>query len=243
LKRLYQEDAERRKQATQFGVIETGIHGHADSARPQGAARAQAAKAVTGRRSDFTLEHVLAVERLAEDPATPDQVRATAVRELAAMDADGKVHGHFLTVRAAQNSGLRDPSAELVPGASLRQGTGSGLRHLHAVGPADDLEGAAKIALVRARAARNTPRSPSVPILRRPPAVIARLSVRAFLMTVNETDYWWLHYDPAEIGVALTAAQWEQFDDWVTQAATFRDAVRTAVRHTDRTPVSAGGGA
>jgi ParB family chromosome partitioning protein len=244
LKKLYQEDAARRQQATQFGAGPRGVlHGPTDSVGPQGISSFQAAKAITGKRSEFTLEHVLEVERLAEDPATSANVRAIATRELTAMNTDGKVHGHFLTVRAAQNGKLRDPSAELLAGTSHRQVTGSGLRLLPAVGYPENLEDAAKTALARARTARNAARGPSSPNLRRPPAEIARLSVRAFLMTVNETDYWWLHYDPAEIGVALTAAQWEQFDDWVTQAATFRDAVQTAVRHTDRTPVSAGGGA
>jgi ParB family chromosome partitioning protein len=62
-------------------------------------------------------------------------------------------------------------------------------------------------------------------------------------MTISETDYWWLHYDPAEIGSTLSAAQWEQFDDWVTQAATFRDAAQTTAQQSGRIPLRIDGGA
>ena len=238
LKKLYQEDAARRKQVTQFGGGTGGLMGGpADSAGPRGDARVQAAKAITGKRSDFTLEHVLEVERLAKDPTTPDRLRAVAIRELTAMDADGKVHGHFLTVRAAQTTG------ELTSATSVRQAATSELRHLHAVEAPEILAQAAKDALARARAARSTARSAGSPALRKPPTEVARFSIRAFLMTISETDYWWLHYDPAEIGTALTAAQWEQFDDWVIHTAAFRDAARAAPQRSGLVSLSTGGGA
>jgi ParB family chromosome partitioning protein len=243
LKALYQEDAARRKQATQFGSITRDEPaGGADSAGPIGDARVQAAKAITGKRSDFTFEHILEVQRLANDPTTPEHLRAVAVRELAGMDTDGKVHGHFLAVKAAQNVGHPPSSAGLVAVPGIRQAAGPGVRHLHAVDPPDDLAGAAKAALARAQAARKTARTPGSVVVRRPPVEVARFGVRAFLMTINETDYWWLHYDPTEIGTTLTATQWEQFDDWVTQANTFRDAARTAHQGA-RVPVRADGGA
>ena len=245
LKKLYHEDAARRQQATQFGAgAGTVLRGPTDSVGPYGIARFQAAKAITGKRSEFTLEHVLEVERLANDPGTPDNVRTVAIRGLAAMDADGKVHGHYLTVKAAQATGeYQQSSAGLTLATGVRQGGSSGLRHLHVVDRPEALELAAKAALARARAARSTARSPGSPVLRTPPAEVARFSVRAFLMTISETDYWWLHYDPAEIGSTLTASQWEQFDDWVTQAAAFRDAAHTTAQRSGRIPLRIDGGA
>ena len=238
LKKLYQEDAARRQLASQFGAgSRASLRGPTDSVGPYGIARFQAAKAITGKRSEFTLEHVLEVERLAKDPATPDNLRAVAIRELTAMDADGKVHGHFLAVRAAQTTG------ELTSATSVRQAATSELRHLHAVEAPEKLAQAAKDALARARAARSTARSAGSPALRKPPTEVARFSIRAFLMTISETDYWWLHYDPAEIGTALTAAQWEQFDDWVIHTAAFRDAARAAPQRSGLVSLSTGGGA
>ena len=238
LKKLYQEDAARRQLASQFGAgSRASLRGPTDSVGPHGIARFQAAKAITGKRSEFTLEHVLEVERLAKDPATPDNLRAVAIRELTAMDADGKVHGHFLAVRAAQTTG------ELTSATSVWQAATSELRHLHAVEAPEKLAQAAKDALARARAARSTARSAGSPALRKPPTEVARFSIRAFLMTISETDYWWLHYDPAEIGTALTAAQWEQFDDWVIHTAAFRDAARAAPQRSGLVSLSTGGGA
>jgi ParB family chromosome partitioning protein len=238
LKKLYQEEAARRQLATQFGAgSSAALRGPTDSVGPHGIARFQAAKAITGKRSEFTLEHVLEVERLAKDPATPDNLRAVAIRELTAMDADGKVHGHFLNVRAAQTTG------ELTSATSVRQAATSELRHLHAVEAPEKLAQAAKDALARARAARSTARSAGSPALRKPPTEVARFGIRAFLMTISETDYWWLHYDPAEIGTALTTAQWEQFDDWVIHTAAFRDAARAASQRSGLVSLSTGGGA
>ena len=244
LKKLYQEDAARRQVASQFGAgSRAALRGPTDSVGPYGIARFQAAKAITGKRSEFTLEHVLEVERLAKDPATPDSLRAVAIRELTAMDADGKVHGHFLAVRAAQTTGEPQQLGELTSATSVRQAATSELRHLHAVEAPEKLAQAAKDALARARAARRTARSTGSPVLRKPPTEVARFSIRAFLMTISETDYWWLHYDAAEIGTALTAAQWEQFDDWVIHTAAFRDAARAAPQRSGLVSLSTGGGA
>lgn len=236
LKKLYQEDSARRQLATQFGAgSRAALSGPTDSVGPHGITRVQAAKAITGKRSEFTLEHVLEVERLTKDPATPDNLRAVAIRELTAMDSDGKVHGHFLTVKAAISELY--PPAELVSATSVGQPSTLALRHLHTVEAPEGLAEAAKKALARARAARSTARSTGSPTLREPPIEVARFSIRAFLMTIGETDYWWLHYDPAEIGTALTAAQWEQFDDWVTRTAAFRDAAHDAAQLNDLVPL------
>jgi ParB family chromosome partitioning protein len=230
LKHLYQEDAARRKQITQF-TADGKTNEFAGSGKfpgPHGESRIQAAQAI-GAGSYRTLEHVAEVQRLADDPATPLELQEVAVRELAAMDTEGKVNGHFLTVEAAvATAELGGLAADAAESPDVRQEAGRALRHLHAVERPAALASAAKEALARAKAARSKKpsSSPATSEVRQTPADVRPYGVRAFVMTITETDFWWLHYDPAEIGAALTPAQWEHFTDWVDQAAAFRDAAQ-----------------
>jgi ParB family chromosome partitioning protein len=127
LKQLYAADAARRQQATRFtgqrnprrerAVDGDAVDGDADSAPPRapagtgtvaaGAARRQAARAITGKDSSWSLEHVAEVRRLAENPASPERLRQIARLELAGMDADGTVNGHYLIVQAARAAIVR----------------------------------------------------------------------------------------------------------------------------------------
>lgn len=105
LKQIIAEDAGRRQQATQFGAVtEFGApSGAADSAAPEhGDTRAQAAQMVTGRNSYSRLEQVGEIQRVAGDPTSPARVREVAAAELAELDADGKVFGHYQRVKMAQ---------------------------------------------------------------------------------------------------------------------------------------------
>jgi ParB family chromosome partitioning protein len=125
LKQLYAADAARRQQATRFTGQRNprrgrAVDGDADSAPPRapagtatvaaGAARRQAARAITGKDSSWSLEHVAEVKRLAEDPASPERLREIARRELEGMDADETVNGHYLTVQAARAAIVRASS-------------------------------------------------------------------------------------------------------------------------------------
>lgn len=232
LKREYQAEAQRNIRLTQFGEARNlgEVSGLTDSVRPVGDARAKAAKAITGKRSEFTLERVLEVQRLAGDPATPEPVRKAAIAQLEAMDAHGKVNGPYAQVKAAQGGhALETLLAEELP-RSLREETAAALLRLEQAESSQEILAQARAALERARTARRRPsrRAPAEPGVRRPPEEPRRYTLRAFLLTINETDYWWLHYDPEEIGPALSDAQWDQFDDWVEQAAVFRDTARAA---------------
>ena len=129
LKQLYAADAARRQQATRFTGQRNprrAVDGDGDSAPPwapagsatvaKGAARRQAARAITGKDSSWSLEHVAEVQRLAEDPANSEQLRQIARRELAGMDADGTVNGHYQIVQAARaaidRAGTTAPTGE-----------------------------------------------------------------------------------------------------------------------------------
>lgn len=227
LKREYQVEAQRNMRSTQFGQAQNlgELTGLTDSVRPVGDARAKAAIAITGKRSEFTLERVLEVQRLFEDPATPEPVRQAAIAQLEAMDSRGKVNGPYAQVKAVQGGHALEMLLEKELPRSLREETAAALLRLEQAESSQDILVQARAALERARTSRRRPsrRGPLEPGVRRPPEEPRRYTLRAFLLTITETDYWWLHYDPAEIGAVLTEAQWDQFDDWVQQAVDFRD--------------------
>ncbi|MFM9920912.1 ParB N-terminal domain-containing protein [Lacisediminihabitans sp. H27-G8] len=243
LKPLYQEDAARRKAATQYRFDPENVEfaGPAKFAGPYGDARAQAARAITGRRSDLTLERVLEVQRLATDPAAAPHIRETAVRELEAMDNDHKVNRHYLVVKAALTSGASEVSSPQTQPLNELDAPTSGMPFRPA-GDEDDLVQAARHALTRARATRSIARTTPDGAVRQPPTEVAHFGVRAFLMTITETDYWWLHYDAEEIGGALSVDQWERFNDWVAQSVAFHETARTAAKLAAVAPATAGEG-
>ncbi len=227
LKREYQAEAVRNMRLTQFGEARNPgeVPGVPDSGTPVGNAAKKAALAITGKRSEFTHERVLEVEALAEDPDTPEPVRQAAVAQLAAMNTHGKVNGPYALVKAAEGGhALETLLAQELP-RSLREETSAALLRLEQAESNQEILALSRAALERARTARRRParRAPAQPGVRQAPETPRRYTLRAFLLTIGETDYWWLHYDPAEIGGRLTETQWDQFDDWVEQAVMFRD--------------------
>ena len=163
---------------------------------------------VTGRKSYTLLEQVNELERLATDPDAPEGLRALAAGELAGIDADGKVNGHYRRVKAAQTAAERGP-----PDDTDRD---------------QQLAALAKQALDRvndtSRPRRSRPATPPA----EPSAPARRHGVRAFLLTWGEMHGWADHYDAGEIGPALTAEQWDAFEATVAATVAFADRARTA---------------
>jgi ParB family chromosome partitioning protein len=241
---IFREDAARRLATTQFGFESKNpeIAGSAKFAGPRGSARDQAARAVTGRRSDLTLERVLEVQRLAGNPEVAPKVRDTAVHALEAMDRDGRVNGHYQTVKAAESVHVLERLAhDDTESADVRAAATFGLRQISAIDNPAQTAAAAKEAIARAHAARDQARITGVAAVRHAPASLAQYSMRAFLMILQETDFWWLRFDPAEVGAVLTPAQWDHFSDWVDHAVAFREAAKNAAPTPSSTPNSAGG--
>jgi len=211
LKTLIAEDAARRQHATRFGADPDSdgqvVPGPADSAAPSDrTSRAQAAQMVTGRKSYSLLEQLNELERLAADPNTPEQLRELAVTELAGIDADGKVNGHYQRVKAAQ-AGTDHGS----PGETDRD---------------QELACLAEQALARVNDTPQPPHRSAAPPEHERPA--RRYGVRAFLLTWGELDGWADHYDPETIGPALSDAQWADFEATVGATVAFTDRARTA---------------
>ncbi|TWE13075.1 ParB family chromosome partitioning protein [Rudaeicoccus suwonensis] len=249
LKRLYAEDAARRQQATQFtadrnprhqpgsdggGKLPPPSNPPPDSEATVGKARQQAARAITGRDSSRSLDHVSEVQRLADDPATPKQVREIARRELAGMEADGTVYGHYLTVRAAASTvalgRLADDPAQPEMVRVLAAGELDGLDLGQ---PPAELVKAAQAAI--ARATNPSPDDDSEGLRL---AAVKHYGLRAFLTTVDEMDGWWRHYDPAEIAAGLSEQQWQRLRDCLDGSVAFIEAIATA-RTADRSDAGA----
>lgn len=234
LKQLYAVDATRRQAAARFGAG-TGDGGGkfpppqdppaAIGAPASGKAREQAARAITGRDSSRSLDRVIEVQRLADDPATPEPVREIARQELAEMDADGRVYGHYLTVQAAVGTDalarLADDPAQ--PEAVRARAAGE-LDTLDHDRPPGELVKAALAAIVRATADDGTDEADMGPRL----VAIKRYGLRALLATIEEMDGWWRHYDPAEIATGLSEEQWQRLCDCLDGSSEFIHAIGEA---------------
>lgn len=236
LKALMAEDAAQRQRAHQFGTPERipRSDGAAIVAAPSGDTRALAAQAITGRKSYTTLERVSELERIAADADQPEAVRRCATEEIAAMDADGNVAGHYAAVKTAQTTArLRMLAADPTQPARIRDQASRDLESLqtrHADGRSAELARLAEEALARVRAAAMPPaarRSRSVsPSSSRP----RQHGVRAFVLTWTQMSGWAEHYDPCVIGPGLTKQQWADFTATCAATAAFADQARAARR-------------
>ena len=256
LRQLYAADAARRQHATRFSSEHNprrhgGDDGGADSAPPSdpgrsdvsglgvagaGKARRQAARAITGRSSYWSLEHVAEVQRIADDPDAPDQLRELAGRELAAMDADGTIHPHYLTVQAAATTdALARLAQDPAQPATVREHAARELTLLDHGQPSAELVQAAQAAITRATGTptdRSDDNGDGSSAHRPRPAPVKRYGLRAFLSTVEDMDGWWQHYDPAEIAAGLSETQWQRVQANLGGSIAFIDDIATA-RDTD----------
>lgn len=243
LKTLLAEDAALRQEASRFTAKtggEAGSGGGANLAPPPGVsgkARAQAAQMVTGRNSYTTLERINRLQDLAADPAQPDSVRTAAAEELARIDAGAGVISAFQRVGAAQSVAelerlAADPAAS---DAEREQALGEAERlraEEESAVRAAELERLAAEALARVRATGKTkkPKARPTPL----PGVWERRSLRAFTLTWDDLASWWEHYDPAEVGPALTDEQWDRFEATVAGTVEFAGAARIARAEVER---------
>lgn len=102
LKALLAEDAKRRQEASRFGTGHQPGDGAADPAAPSmrvGEARHQAAQMVTGRASYSRLEQIGFIEKIAADPARPDELREHARTELQQIEVGGSVGPAYARIR------------------------------------------------------------------------------------------------------------------------------------------------
>ncbi|UPW02910.1 ParB N-terminal domain-containing protein [Rhodococcus pyridinivorans] len=212
LKTLMAEDAARREQATQFSSEnQPGTDGRANFAPPSlgptGRTREQAAAMIPGGASHTTLEKIGYLQKIAEDPAQPAELRAQVAADLERIDGGAAVDPIYRHVRG------------LAEAAKAQRET--------------DLHQLAADALARAKDAKGskktrTPRSRPTPEDGEP----ARYPVRAFVLTWCELDQWWTHYDAEHLATELTDEQIESFLTTVEGTSRFADELR-ALRDSD----------
>lgn len=226
LKVVMAEDAARRQRATRFGAANAkGTDGGGDSPPPAqarddgggespppgepGKVRDQAARTVTGTDASQRLERVAKLQDIAADETQPQAVRDLAAKALAEIGAGAPVSPSF--------NAVTDLRAQADGGAT----------------DTDELERLAREALERIKQPKSRRRKPSGgggrPVGR---------SLRAFIHTWTDMDGWSRHHNPAEVGPALSEAEWERFERVVTETNAFHEAARTA-RAQHREPVPA----
>jgi ParB family chromosome partitioning protein len=211
LKQVRAEEAERRKQATQFGARGDGAaSGGASDAPPgeAGKARRQAAMAITGKASYDTHERVCALMDWASRRATPPEIRALANDALRRIEGGEPVKPLYREVRAAY-----DDTQEPPPDVET------------------DLARLAREALERIKGEKGRNGLKRNQLNRNQGPTTHFRSVRSFNLTWIELDGWTEMYDVDALAADLTLADWERFDRVVTATIAFRDQLVAARRH------------
>ncbi|GAB2446868.1 hypothetical protein GCM10027062_30430 [Nocardioides hungaricus] len=211
LRVLIDEDADRRKKATQFGAVDgrpVGQPGHAESAGPTtgplGEARRRAAEMVTGKASYARLEQILEMERIAADRDLSKDLRTVAEDELAAIRNGGAVDPGYQRVKAAQRL-----AALMKPGDST------------------DVDEELDEAL-RRQAADRRRRIKENRARREAEAANHKRSTRSFALKWAELDGWSKKYDVDQIAHEVKPDDWSLFLRVIDETKAFAEAVNLA---------------
>lgn len=210
LKAIRADEAELRKQTTQFGAGDIGANsGAAPGAGPgePGDSRRQAAMAITGEASYSTHERVCALMDWASRKATPPEIRAMANDALRRIEEGEPVKPLYLQVKEAFDK-TQEPQPDFET----------------------DLARLAREA--RERAIREEAAKGRNKLKRNQGSTSHFRSVRSFNLTWTELDGWTEMYDVDELAARLTREDWQRFDRVVTATIAFRDQLIAARRHT-----------
>ncbi|MGO1908162.1 MAG: ParB N-terminal domain-containing protein [Brevibacterium linens] len=215
LKQLLREDAARRQHATRFsserqpGEDEAGEDGARNFRAPSknaGRVSRQAAAMIPGGASDRTLDKIDYVEQAGRRTDLPEPVCAQVADAVAELTAGGAVQPIYERVRSLiEDDDKQQREAEL-----------------HAM--AEDA--VARVTATKTR--KNVGMKP------RPTAAAGRWPVRAFVLTWQELESWWTHYDPDELVAELTLDQIDAFLATAAGTSEFAARLRAARdrRHT-----------
>lgn len=211
LKALMAEDAARRQAAAQFSTQnQPAGNGGAQCAPPSqgplGKSREQAAAMIPGGASHTTLDKIGYLQKVAEDPAQPAELRGQVAAELDRINAGAAVDPIYRHIR------------DLADTAQENRET--------------DLHQLAADALARAKDARSTKRTPP----RTPTSAAGHdepvpYPVRAFVLTWTDLADWWTHYDADQLADDLTDDQIEAFLAAAEGTRCFADELRGARDH------------
>lgn len=206
LRVLMAEDADRRKAATQFSAEnQPGADGPAKFAGPSqalGEARQQAAGMIPGGASHTTLEKIGYLQKIADDPAQPADLRQQVAAELQRIDDGAPVHPIYEAIRIAAEAAQEHREADLhqlAADALARAKDAKAKKSTRQPAPVTDDDGEPK-----------------------------RYPVRAFVLTWGELTHWWMHYDVEQLATELTDEQIESFLTTAEGTSQFAEELRTA---------------
>lgn len=170
---------------------------------------------VPGGASHTTLEKIGYLQKIAVDPAQPDELRQQVTAQLERIDAGAPVHPIYEAVRAGAETAREQREA--------------------------DLHRLATDALAHAKNSKKkrTPRTAPIADERGEPT---RYPVRAFVLTWTELADWWTHYDADQLAAKLSNEQIESFLTTAEGTSRFAEELRAARdRQVDGEPGRAGG--
>lgn len=208
IKTLMAEDAARRQEASRFShENQPGTDGEANFAAPSeslGDSRAQAASMIPDGASHTTLEKINHLQQLADDENQTESVREGVAAELELIGSGAPVHPSYERAR------------QLVLGAQ-------------ADAPVEDVAQLAEAALARIKSMphpkrRTSPSPRTAPIDSDEP-----WPVRAFVVTWNELDEWWRHFEVDDLVRQLGDAEVEMFFRVVDATSHFAEQLRSAL--------------
>lgn len=205
---LIEEDADRRKRATQFGGTPESSprsNGPADSAGPSpgglGDSRRRAAEMITGSASYTRLNQILEMERIAADREQAPRVRQVATDELERIRNGGPVDPGYQRVRAISEAVERSSNASPTE-------LDAEVEKMRAQNEADRRRRVRENRAKRAAAAAK-----------------AKRSVKSFGLVWREMDGWSSHYDASQIAAEVSPEDWAIFTKVLEETTSFAKAV------------------
>jgi ParB family chromosome partitioning protein len=201
-----QEEAERRKRATQFGAdAADDVNGPGPGPGPDstGDARLLTALTITGQASYHTHERVCALMDWASRKSTPPEIRTMANDALRRIENGDPVKPLYLKIKAAYDETLQ-PQPEVET----------------------DLARMAREAWERV----NGKKDEGTKLKRHQGPAKHYRSVRSFNLIWTELDGLNEMYDVDALAAEMTTAEWDRFDSVVTATIAFRDQLAAARR-------------
>jgi ParB family chromosome partitioning protein len=205
IKLLEDEEADRRKAATQFGGPgrDGGASGPEDSSAPRGDSRSRAAHLVTGTQSFQRLEQINWIESIAEDATLSEAVREFASNMLGEIEVGAPVSPAYKRVKAAVELASRPLSPTDEEQDEVNRLGAEALRRV-------EEETVKRLRALRDKAKR-APR---------------HRSPRSFTLMWSELEGWTELYDVAELARTLKDDDWARFERVVSETITLRDELR-----------------
>jgi ParB family chromosome partitioning protein len=178
------------------------------------------------------LERIGRLEDLAADESQPEAVRARAAQEVEQIKTGGSVYPSHLRVNAELSLAELDQlAADPAQPAELREQArteADAVRAAEREAKAAELEQLAQAALARVKAAKTGRKAKRPALTAVEPGVPVPFPLSVFTATWDDMASWWEHYDPADVGPALTTEQWARFEETIAGTVTFADAARAA---------------